>query len=145
MGGSFVSSMALMLIPGSSISKIDLSTASTRIGIQLNGSTNLSANCLSTVYTFDIIGPQYVSGEMILVVLSIGILPFSIMINSISKFNYLADSRKLILIGSSQIVTFLIAFFFLIPKYGTLGAAYSTFIAFLVSSYRRWFGQIGSC
>ena len=56
------------------------------------------------------------------------------MINAISKFNYLNDSRKLILIGTVQLVAFVLSFFFLVPKYGTLGAAFSILLAFTASA-----------
>jgi O-antigen/teichoic acid export membrane protein len=79
-------------------------------------------------------GAEYVSAETILVILSIGILPSSIAMNAISKFNNLDKSRKLISIGSVQMLTFLIVFFLSVPHYGTLGAALSILIAFVASS-----------
>jgi hypothetical protein len=55
------------------------------------------------------------------------------MINAISKFNFKDDPKKLILVGSAQLLTFLITFYFLVPNYGTLGAAFSILIAFVAS------------
>jgi len=132
-GGSFASSLALMLIPSSSISKIDFSAASMRIGISLTAPI-IAALVASPKFILSIIGTQYIAAETILVVLAIGILPFCIMINAISKFNYLNDSRKLILIGTVQLVAFVLSFFFLVPKYGTLGAAFSILLAFTASA-----------
>jgi O-antigen/teichoic acid export membrane protein len=80
------------------------------------------------------IGTQNISAEMVLLVLSISIFPSSITMNAISKFNNVDKSRKLISIGSSEIVAFLVAFLFLVPYYGTLGAAFSTLVAFICSS-----------
>jgi O-antigen/teichoic acid export membrane protein len=54
--------------------------------------------------------------------------------NAISKFNNLDKPKKIISIGSIEILTFLLAFFFLVPHYGTFGAAFSTLIAFASSS-----------
>jgi len=129
---TFVSSMALMLIPGSSTSKEDLSTVTTRIGISLTAPL-IAALIASPKLILSIIGTDYVSGATILVVLSFAILPFSIMINAISKFNFKNDPKKLILIGSTQLLTFLITFYFLVPNYGTLGAAFSILIASIAS------------
>jgi hypothetical protein len=42
-------------------------------------------------------------------------------------------STKLISIGLTEILTFLVAFFLLVPHYGTLGAAFSTLAAFVSS------------
>jgi O-antigen/teichoic acid export membrane protein len=70
----------------------------------------------------------------VLLILSIAVLPSSIVISTISKFNNLDKSRKLIFIGSVEIVTFFVAFFILVPTYGSLGAAISTLIAFVASS-----------
>jgi O-antigen/teichoic acid export membrane protein len=80
------------------------------------------------------IGPQYVPAEIILLVLSFSILPSAITINTVSKFNNLNKPKKLILIGSVEILAFLVSFFLLVPNYGTLGAAFSTLIAFIVSA-----------
>jgi hypothetical protein len=42
-------------------------------------------------------------------------------------------STKLVSIGLIEILAFLITFFFLVPHYGTIGAAFSTLIAFVSS------------
>jgi len=131
--GSFASSLATMLIPGSSISKIDFSAPSMRIGISLTAPI-IAALITSPKFILSIIGTQYVAAESTLIVLSIGILPFCIMVNAISKFNYLKDSRKLVLIGSIQLTIFVLFFFLLVPKYGILGAAFSILMAFTASA-----------
>ena len=131
--GNFAASMAMMLIPWSATSKVDLSTVTTRIGISLTAPM-IAALIASPKLILSIIGTEYLSGETMLVVLSIAVLPFSIMINAISKFNFKDDPKKLILVGSAQLLTFLITFYFLVPTYGTLGAAFSILIAFVASS-----------
>jgi O-antigen/teichoic acid export membrane protein len=80
------------------------------------------------------IGTQYAPAEIILLVLSASILPSAITINTVSKFNNLNKPGKLISIGSVEILTFLVSFFFLVPNYGALGAAFSTLIAFVSSA-----------
>jgi len=131
--GTFASSMALMIIPWSSASKVDLSTVTTRIGISLTAPL-IAALIASPKLILSIFGIEYLSGATILIVLSIAILPFAIMINAISKFNFKDDPKKLILVGSAQLLTFLITFYFLVPSYGTLGAAYSILLAFVASA-----------
>jgi O-antigen/teichoic acid export membrane protein len=131
--GSLASSMAYMVIPASSGSKNDLSTDSLRISLSLTAPL-IAALIVAPKSILSVIGPEYASAEIILLVLSIGILPSSIAINAISKFNYLGKSKELITIGSIQILAFLIPFIFLVPLYGTLGAAVSILIAFVGSS-----------
>jgi O-antigen/teichoic acid export membrane protein len=131
--GGLASSMAYMVIPASAASKTDLSSSSARIGVSLTAPL-VAALITSPKFILSIIGPQYVSAQTILLILSIAILPTAITMNAISKFNNLNDSRKLIAIGSTEILTFLITFFILIEPYGTLGAAFSTLIAFVSSS-----------
>ena len=131
--GGLASSMAYMVIPASAASKTDLSSSSARIGVSLTAPL-VAALITSPKFILSIIGPQYVSAQTILLILSIAILPTAITMNAISKFNNLNDSRKLIAIGSTEILTFLISFFILIEPYGTLGAAFSTLIAFVSSS-----------
>jgi O-antigen/teichoic acid export membrane protein len=131
--GSFASSMAYMVIPASSGSKNDLSTDSMRISLSLTAPL-IAALIVAPKSILSVIGPEYASADNIFLLLSIGILPSSIAINTISKFNYLGKSRELITIGSIQILAFIIPFLFLVPLYGTLGAAVSMLIAFVGSS-----------
>jgi O-antigen/teichoic acid export membrane protein len=131
--GSLASSISSMVIPISSASKVDLSSSSLRIGLTLTAPL-IAVLIVVPKYILSIMGAEYVSAETILLILSIGILPSAIVTNAISKFNNLGNSKKLISIGSIQILTFLIAFFFSVPHYGILGAALSTLIAFAASS-----------
>jgi O-antigen/teichoic acid export membrane protein len=131
-GGSFVLSMAYMVVPASSISAQDLSSHSIRIGVSFTAPI-IAALIISPKLILSLLGAEYVSAEIILLVLSIGILPFSVVMNSISKFNYLSDSRKVLSIGSIQTVAFLLAFSLLVPYYGTIGAAFAILIAFFAS------------
>ncbi|MFL6469431.1 MAG: lipopolysaccharide biosynthesis protein [Nitrososphaeraceae archaeon] len=130
--GSLASSMAYMVIPISAKLRTDLSSASSRITMSLNAPM-IAAIISSPKFILSIIGTQYLPGETILLVLSIAILPFSITMNFISKFNNLDMSRRLLSIGFIEILAFLIAFFFLVPHYGALGAAFSTLTAFVSS------------
>jgi O-antigen/teichoic acid export membrane protein len=130
--GSLASSMAYMVIPISSKLRTDLSSTSSRISVSLNAPM-IAAVISSPKFILSIIGTQYLPGETILLVLSIAILPFSITMNFISKSNNLEMSTRLISIGLTEIVIFLVAFFLLVPHYGTLGAAFSTLAAFVSS------------
>jgi O-antigen/teichoic acid export membrane protein len=131
--GGLASSMAYMVIPVSSVSKIDLSSGGARIGVSLTAPL-VAALIASPTFILSIFGTQYLSAQTTLLVLSIGILPASITMNTISKFNNLNESKKLISIGAVEIFTFLISFFLLVHHFGTLGAAFSTLIAFVSSS-----------
>jgi O-antigen/teichoic acid export membrane protein len=124
--------MAYMVIPASYISKTDLSLGSMRIGIGFTAPI-IAALVTSPKLILSLVGTEYLSGEAILLVLSIGILPFSVVMNTISRLNYLGQSRKLLSIGFIQISTFLLALSLLVPSYGTLGAAFSILISFCAS------------
>jgi len=128
-GGGLVSSMAYMVIPASYTSKIDLSIGSIRIGVSLTAPI-IAGLITSPGLILSLVGPEYLSGDVILLVLSIGILPYSVVMNTISKFNYLGQSRKLLSIGLIQIITTVSAFSLLVPSYGTFGAALSILISF---------------
>jgi len=132
--GGLTSSMAFMIIPPSSESKTDLSSSGMRIGLSLTAPL-ITALVVAPKVILSLIGTQYTSAEIILLVLSASILPSAITINTVSKFNNLNKPRKLILIGSVEILTFLVSFVFLVPTYGTLGAAFSTLIAFASSAF----------
>jgi O-antigen/teichoic acid export membrane protein len=132
-GGSLVSSMAYMVIPASTMSKTDLSSGSIRVAISLTAP--LIAGLIAVPgLVLSIIGTEYMAAETALMVLAIAILPFAVVTNAISKFNYLGDSRKLLAIGSIQVSTFLIAFFVLVPHYQIIGASISILLAYIVAS-----------
>jgi O-antigen/teichoic acid export membrane protein len=132
-GGSFVSSMAYMFIPASSTSGKDLFIESVRIGISLTAPI-ISAFLAAPSFILSIIGTDYIAGEMTLLLLSLAILPFSVVVNAISYFNYQNHTRKLLLVGFVEICSFIIFFLYFVPIYRVEGAALSIFSAFIVSS-----------
>ena len=80
-------------------------------------------NCISDLDTWryiSMLGPEYVGAKDILIILCRWILPFSIVMNAISKLNYWSDWGKLILLGFIEVLVFLSVFFILVPLYGTL-------------------------
>ena len=131
--GSFASSIAFMAIPASSSTNDDnLSVDSLRIGLSLTAPI-IVALILTPGAILSLIGPEYQSAETVLRVLSIGILPSIVVLNTISRFNILSQSKKILWIGITQITSFLISFFLLVPSYGMLGGAFAILIAFLCS------------
>ena len=130
--GGLISSTAYMVIPASSISQTDFSTGSIRIGISLTAPV-ISLLLAAPQFILSVIGTAYVSGHIILVILAAGILPFAIATNTISRFNYLGESRKLLFLGCLQIVGFIAAFFFLVPHLNATGAAISIVLSYSIS------------
>jgi O-antigen/teichoic acid export membrane protein len=131
--GSLSSSMSFMVLPASAVSKADLSSDSLRVGLSFTAPM-IVAVIVAPKLILSVIGPQYILAETILLVLSIAIVPSSIVLNTISRFNNLNKSRKLVLTGSTQIAMFLGSFVYLVPTYGTLGAAFSVLISFVAAS-----------
>jgi O-antigen/teichoic acid export membrane protein len=132
-GGGFAANIALMVIPVSSDSKKDLSTESIRIGLSLTAPIIVTL-MVAPKAILSAIGPEYASADMILVVLSAGIFPYTILINAISKFNNIGKPKQIIAIGSIHLIVFLGTFALLVPSYGTLGAAFSVLISSTVSA-----------
>lgn len=130
--GSFASSIAFMAIPASSSANDNLSVDSLRIGLSLTAPI-IVALILSPGPILSLIGPEYGSAQTVLAVLSIGILPSIVVLNAISRFNILNQSTKILWIGITQITSFLISFFLLVPSHGMLGGAFAILIAFLCS------------
>lgn len=131
--GGLASSFAVMVIPASSVSKKDLSSVSIRIGLSLSAPI-IAALVSSPKFILSLIGIQYIVGDTVLLILSIGILPYSITLNAIASLNNRGKQRKIMFIGLTEIVVFLVAFFLLVPSYGTVGAALSMLIAFIITS-----------
>jgi O-antigen/teichoic acid export membrane protein len=125
--------MSYTVIPASSKSKADLSSGSLRIGLSLTAPI-AAALIVAPRSILSLFGPEYASADIILLVLSVGILPAAIVSNAISKFNYLGQERKIISLGVIQAVGFLTSFLILVPYYGDLGAAYSILIAYCASA-----------
>lgn len=133
LAGSFASNLAFMVIPASSISKSDLSSSSLRLGISLT-SPIISLLVSSPAMILGLIGAEYISATAMLQILALSILPFSIAVNSIAKFNNTGNTRRIILTGSIQMLVFLVLFFMTVPQYGTLGASLSILMAFIASA-----------
>lgn len=131
--GSIASSMAFMVIPASTSSSQDLSSESLRISLSLI-SPIVVIMLVSPNLVLSLIGPQYEVAAPVLFVLSICILPYAITINAISKLNNMDKPRSLLSLGFVQMFTFLISFMFLVPYFGTIGAAYSILISSISSS-----------
>ena len=130
--GSLISSMAYMVIPASSMAQTDLSSASIRIGISLTAPI-IAVLLTSPDFVLSLVGTQYVTGKPLLMILAMGILPFALATNTISRFNYLGMSRRLLLIGSLQIIGFVVSFILLAPSFKGVGAALSILISYSVS------------
>jgi O-antigen/teichoic acid export membrane protein len=130
--GGLVSSTAYMVIPASSISQTDLTSGSIRIGISFTAPI-VSLLLVAPTFLLSLIGPGYASGQTVLLILAVGILPFTIVTNSISRFNYLGMSKKLLSIGSLQMITFIVGFIFLVPLFRIEGAALSIFLSYSIS------------
>jgi len=131
--GSLASSIAFMVIPASSKIGNDLSATGIRIAIGLTAPI-ISALIVAPKFILSTIGTQYVTGDTVLLILAMSILPFSITYNAISGFNNNGEYRKIIIIGSIEFLTFLAAFCFLVPINGITGAAVSVLLAFIAAS-----------
>jgi O-antigen/teichoic acid export membrane protein len=132
-GASLATSMSFMVIPASTESKVDLSSGSLRLGLSFTAPI-VAALIVAPGDILSIIGPEYASANIILLVLSMGILQIAVTMNAASKFNNLGHLRKIIAIGIIQTVGFLASFLILVPYYGSLGAAYSILIAYTASA-----------
>ena len=130
--GGLISSTAYMVIPASSIAQTDLTSRSIRIGISLTAPI-ISVLLVSPKFVLSLIGAEYVTGEFLLMILALGILPFALFTNTISRFNYLGKSKKLLFIGLVQIIGFIISFLLLAPQYRSIGAGLSILISYSVS------------
>jgi len=126
--GGFAGNIALMVIPASSIAKSDLSVDSTRLGLSFTAPL-VVALMVAPGSILGIIGPEYTEAGRLLLVLAVAIIPYVIVINAISKFNNLGNIRKIISLGSIQLVVFLLSFFSLTPYYGTVGSALAILMA----------------
>ena len=130
--GGLISSTAYMVIPASSMAQTDMTSGSIRIGLSLTAPI-ITLLLTSPHFVLSLIGPEYVSGQLLLMILGVGILPFALATNTISRFNYLGMSRRLLVIGSLQIIGFIVSFILLVPPLKTVGAALSILISYSVS------------
>jgi O-antigen/teichoic acid export membrane protein len=130
---SLASSISYTVIPASSLAKADLTEGSMRIGLSFT-SPLIAALAVAPAYILSLLGQEYTLGGSSLFLLSIGILPSIVVMNSVSKFNNSNESQKIIVTGSIQVAAFIILFTIFVPVYGIFGAAASIFIAYLASS-----------
>jgi O-antigen/teichoic acid export membrane protein len=130
--GGLISSTAYMVIPASSMAQTDLTSGSIRIGISLTAPI-IALLLTSPHFVLSLIGAEYVSGQTVLMILGVGILPFAVATNTISRFNYLGMSKRLLFIGSLQMIGFIVSFILLVPPFKGVGAAISILISYSVS------------
>jgi O-antigen/teichoic acid export membrane protein len=102
-GASLATSMSFTVIPASTESKVDLSSGSLRLGLSFTAPI-VAALIVAPRDILNIIGPEYASSNIILLVLSMGILPIAVTTNAASKFNNLGHLRNIIAIGVIQTV-----------------------------------------
>lgn len=121
-----------MVIPASSMAQTDLIPGSIRIGVSLTAPI-ITLLITSPHFVLSLIGTEYVSGQILLMILGVAILPFALATNSISRFNYLGMSRRLLFIGSLQMVGFIVSFILLVPQFNVVGAALSILISYSLS------------
>lgn len=131
--GGFASSLAYMTIPSSSVSKSDQSYIGMRVGLSLTAPF-IALLVVAPGSVLSLIGNEYVSASMILPILAISIFPSTILMNTISRLNNLGKHRILVMIGSIQMVSFLLSFWYLVPIFGIQGSAISILISVIVPS-----------
>jgi O-antigen/teichoic acid export membrane protein len=129
---SLSASIAFMVVPASVEEKADLSAGGARIGISLTAPL-IAALVTAPAFVLSLLGTQYVTGELVLLVLSYGTLPFSVTLNAVSGLNNTGNLKRITYIGAIEISSFLLLFWLLVPDYGTLGAAFSMLVAFILS------------
>jgi O-antigen/teichoic acid export membrane protein len=127
-----ISSTAYMVIPASSYAQTDLTTGSIRIGISFTAPI-ISLLLSSPKLVLSVIGTEYVSGYVVLIILAVGILPFAISTNMISRLNYLGSTKKLLTIGLLQVIGFIVGFILLVPQFSAMGAALAILISYSIS------------
>jgi O-antigen/teichoic acid export membrane protein len=130
--GGLISSMAYMVIPASSVTQTDLTSGSIRIGISLTAPI-IALLLTSPQFVLSLIGTDYVSGQISLMILAVGILPFAVATNTVSRLNYLGMPRRLLFIGSLQVIGFIVSFILLVPSLKVVGAALSILLSYSVS------------
>jgi O-antigen/teichoic acid export membrane protein len=140
--GGFASNTALMLMPSSLVVNKNLSVEGLRISFALTAPI-ISVLLSEPERILGIIGQQFVQASDLLIIFSLSIIPFVIVTNSISNFNNLNQSKKIMMIGMIQLSVFLISFFILVPSYGVTGGAYSIFISMIISAIFSiiWYGS----
>jgi O-antigen/teichoic acid export membrane protein len=132
-GASVSASMAFMVIPASLSSKEELLSDSMRLGLSFSAPI-IAATIVAPQFILSLFGVEYASGYAVLIILSLAIFPSCIVLNTITKLNHANKPKALIAIGSTEIISFFVAFCFLVPLNGLIGAAVSVLIAYTVSS-----------
>ena len=130
---SFAANIAFMAIPSSTKSRKDLSAASNRLGISITAPI-IAMLLVAPGPILSLIGDEYTLAENEFFVLSLAILPFIIVINSITSLNNQNRFKELVILGLVQVTVFTISFALIVPELETLGAAISILLSILVTA-----------
>jgi len=128
----FASNIAFMSIPATVKSKVELSLGSIRIGMSIT-SPLITIIMVLPKEILSILGKDYTLAEEPFFILSLGIIPYIILMNTISKLNNLNKNKNIIILGIVQISIFITSFVILVPIYNIVGASLSIFLAFLIT------------
>jgi O-antigen/teichoic acid export membrane protein len=129
----FAANIALMVIPASSASRNDLSQDSFRIGLSLTAPL-ITILIVAPRSILSLVGPEYTSADIALLIMSAAMFPYTIVVNAISRFNNMGSPREIVTIGSILVSVFLLSFILLVPIYGIVGAALSILLASVASA-----------
>lgn len=132
-GSGLASSISIMSIPVSAVTKIDLSSSSLRVGLSVSVPI-IAVLLVAPGYTITLLGEDFASGEQVLFILALGILPYIVIHNAVVKFNNLNKSKELIVMGAVLMSTFLSAFWLLVPQFQSEGASTAILIGFIITS-----------
>jgi O-antigen/teichoic acid export membrane protein len=125
-------SIATMAIPASSISNLDLSAGSTRIGLGLTIPI-ITGVITSPIFILNIVNPSFLEASDELVVLGFAAIPSILIANAITKLNNLNQLRQLILLGIIEVAVFITVFLLLVPSFGIMGSAIAVLAGFFVT------------
>lgn len=140
--GGLAGNMALTLIPSSLVSNKNLSFDGLRISLSLT-SPIIALLLTEPQRILGLVGAHYIDASGVLVIFSLGIIPYVIITNSVTNFNTLNQPRKIVTVGLVQFGSFLITFITMVPLYGINGGAFSVFVSLLLTSLLciRWYGS----
>ncbi|MEM2141457.1 MAG: oligosaccharide flippase family protein [Nitrososphaera sp.] len=141
-GSEFATTLSTMAIPASLTRGKEIVVYSTKLGLML-GAPVVALLLSVPEFLLGLLGKSYSQGGMSLFLLSLAIIPTTLVLNGLAKFNAEGKFRMAAIMGLIEISLFLVLFFPLESLYSIEGVALAILVSYIASGgFAAWaFGR----
>lgn len=131
-GSEFATTLSTMAIPASRTRGKEIVSYSMKLSLVL-GAPVIALLLSAPQFIMELIGKDYSQGQLSLFILSLSIIPTTLVLNGLAKFNAESKFKNAAIMGLIEISIFLALFFPLVSLYSIDGVALAILISYIAS------------